>query len=484
MAKTTVIVQKFASVENVLSTVSSNDEALLRLLIGGTVRAGATATAARFDVTDSDFAGYHVAISGVGLTWDASGRLASGTINAINFVNPAGVTVATMRATGGLGYDIAAYKTAQYSPSNLTDYFGSDPISFDASTVAQSGGFLTVKFWGGFGQDSIIGSGFGDALSGSHGHDTIRGGGGADVLYGDDLGITKVGFDETGNDVILGDAGDDTAYGNAGDDRLYGGLGHDRLVGDLIGETGKDSLYGGDGNDILWGGDGNDLIYGGAGYDRIAPYLPQSGNFVYRVNLATGVMTGQGTDRLNSIEGVAGAAMQSNVVTGNDASNGLIGGIMADTLSGGLGDDRLQGLQGADRLIGGDGADLISGGAGIDILTGGAGADRFVFGETGATEADRVTDFVHGTDKIVLTYNVLGAVPAGVLASADFKKINGGTVDASDRVLYNSATGEVFADFDGSGASPASLILRVTAGTVLTASDFQILSPADQLIFY
>jgi Ca2+-binding RTX toxin-like protein len=406
----------------------------------------------------------------------------SGTIDSVNFVNAAGVVVATMRATGGLGYDVAGYRAAQLSGSTLPDYFGADPIHYDASGITQGGLFLTAKFWGGFGQDSIIGSGFGDALSGSHGHDTIRGGAGADVLYGDDLGITMVGFDETGNDALYGDAGDDAIYGNAGDDKLYGGLGNDRLVGDLIGETGADTLDGGAGNDVLWGGEGNDLLRGGAGYDRVAPHLNQSGTSVYRINLATGTMTGQGTDRLESIEGATGGLMQANALTGNGGSNGLIGGEMNDMLSGGAGDDRLQSLGGVDRIDGGDGADLIAGGAGVDQLSGGAGADRFVFDLAGAYHADRITDFAHGSDKILLAYALIFE-PVGALRASAFKRIDGGALDSDDRVLHNRATGEVFIDLDGSGAGQAALVAKVAPGVVLSAADFQILSPYDLLNF-
>jgi Ca2+-binding RTX toxin-like protein len=48
-----------------------------------------------------------------------------------------------------------------------------------------------------------------------------------------------------GNDQILGSTGNDTIYGQDGDDILNGGVGHDILAG-------------GNGNDVLWGGSGAD----------------------------------------------------------------------------------------------------------------------------------------------------------------------------------------------------------------------------------
>ena len=487
MATRFILTQSFATSEEVMTLITNNDESLLRLLTYGIAEAGASATAGTFAVQDNDFPGFKVAITGSGLTYDSAGRVQTGTIDSIDFLDTTGAVVGTMRGgTGGLGLDVAGYLAVRSSGSLMPDYFGPAPITFDASGAGAPlyPWQVATHFTAGFGADSLTGSAYADALSGSHGHDTIHAGGGADVIYGDDLGVTIINFDETGNDRLYGEDGADVIYGNAGDDKLFGGAGDDNLIGDLIGDAGNDTLFGGAGNDRLWGGEGRDVLDGGTGYDRVVQHLPRSGDFVLRVNLSTGEMTGLGTHRLVSIEGVSGSQVQSNVLTGNRGGNGLIGGIKDDTLSGGFGSDRLQGLHGNDRVNGGAGADLISGGAGLDTLIGGGGADRFVFGESGPLDADRITDFAHGTDKLLLTYNLLPASPAGALADSAFKRIDGsGTVDADDRVLYNRNTGEIFLDQDGNGAMAPVLLARLSAGTNLTASDFQILAATDLLIF-
>ena len=60
---------------------------------------------------------------------------------------------------------------------------------------------------------------------------------------------------------------------------------------------------------------------------------------------------------------------------------------------------------------------------------------------------------------------------AGALNPAAF---HSGTAaaDASDRIIYDSATGKIFYDSDGTGAAAAIQFAKVTAGLVLTQADF------------
>src|SRR5436853_7207897 len=82
---------------------------------------------------------------------------------------------------------------------------------------------------------------------------------------------------------------------------------------------------------------------------------------------------------------------------------------------------------------------------------GGPGTDRFYFTKAlGSTNIDRVTDFAHGHDKLVLENAVFPGLPVGPLAAAAF---HAGThaADAGDRIIYNHATGALFFDSDGTG---------------------------------
>ncbi|MDZ4194547.1 MAG: type I secretion C-terminal target domain-containing protein, partial [Pseudomonas sp.] len=133
----------------------------------------------------------------------------------------------------------------------------------------------------------------------------------------------------------------------------------------------------------------------------------------------------------------SGAAVQPNVVMGNEALNDtLLGSEGSDVLLGLGGNDTLHGLGGNDRLEGGDGNDTLIGGKGNDILIGGAGNDTFVWNadDRGGNYHDIVKDFGNGADKLDLSQLLVGVsdpASADVLTqylSFDFVSDPGSTV--------------------------------------------------------
>lgn len=137
----------------------------------------------------------------------------------------------------------------------------------------------------------------------------------------------------------------------------------------ILGLSGADTIQGSDSNDTLFGMQGPDYLLGGGGNDSL--------------------LGGKGSDLLD------GSA-------GNDF---LRGDNDNDTLLGGDGNDLLRGGKGNDSLFGGNGDDQISGDRGSDFLTGGQGNDTFIvgggdFGVTDVSQADVITDFQSGQDKI------------------------------------------------------------------------------------
>ncbi|HJV04661.1 MAG TPA: hypothetical protein VJ868_05295 [Actinomycetota bacterium] len=112
-----------------------------------------------------------------------------------------------------------------------------------------------------------------------------------------------------GNDAVAGDAGNDKVSGSAGLDLLYGGVGGDLLTGGngfdaILANAGNDRLFGQGGQDELFGQPGRDLINGGPNPFDIAAYLFANG---VNANLATRRATGDGVDRLRSIEILEGS---------------------------------------------------------------------------------------------------------------------------------------------------------------------------------
>jgi serralysin len=133
-------------------------------------------------------------------------------------------------------------------------------------------------------------------------------------------------------------------------------------------------------------------------------------------------------------------------------------------------------------VVGNDGSNTINGGDGNDQLTGRGGWDLFWF-DTELTHfdpvrmvvvqnVDTITDFNVADDTIVLENAIFGAFSAGSLAEERFV-VGTAPLDASDTIIYDIGTGNLFYDSDGNGSGAAPIqFARVTAGTMLTYLDF------------
>jgi serralysin len=172
-------------------------------------------------------------------------------------------------------------------------------------------------------------------------------------------------------------------------------------------------------------------------------------------------------------------ASLGSLQTGTDAADTLTGGAANDQILGKGGNDVLNGAGGSDLLTGGAGADILSGGAGIDYLTGGNGNDKFQF--TGVAGVDRVTDFVKGSDKIVLKQSAFAGVTAGKIAIVNTDaQVN----TSAGLIVFSQATGGIFYNQNGTaaglgtGAQFAKVYSNNTPSSipVLAATDFQLIA--------
>ena len=315
----------------------------------------------------------------------------------------------------------------------------------------------------------------------------------ADRLTAGDGAVTFVSWG--GSDTLIGGVGDDFlgAYGVEGS-TFSGGAGNDSIRGG----KGADLMDAGAGNDYIELNDGTsfngaDTVDGGAGIDTLDLLSARGG---LDVDLSAGTITGGwdagGIIRISNVETVFGS-WQDDRFLGDGAANLFDGRYGADILDGGAGDDTLHGSYGADTLRGGAGNDLLyansaaetwddqdhllAGGTGNDTLTGGSGRDVFAFAETpGAPNADVITGFSTGLDAIQLDSGFHASLgPSGGFSAGDerFWTAAGATSghDATDRVVYDTLTGNLYYDADGSGTGAAQLIARLEGVSSLAATD-------------
>ncbi|OYE04694.1 M10 family metallopeptidase C-terminal domain-containing protein [Nostoc sp. 'Peltigera membranacea cyanobiont' 232] len=177
---------------------------------------------------------------------------------------------------------------------------------------------------------------------------------------------------------------------------------------------------------------------------------------------------------------------------GDDTINGGGGN---DILLGGQGNDSLNGGTGNDILYGGLGNDFLNGGAGNDTLIGGAGSDRFTFNSGQQfTQAnaelvglDTITDFVRGTDKIVLsktTFTGIGsAVGNGFSQTGEFRVVQNSNALSNllgslgpVNIVYNLETGGLNYISDNPLSLRFTRFATIQGSPGLTASDFQIIA--------
>lgn len=201
----------------------------------------------------------------------------------------------------------------------------------------------------------------------------------------------------------------DYAFAGAGNDEIRGGEGNDILFG----AAGNDSLYGNENDDLIYGGAGNDSVNGGQGNDTI-----------------------YGGDGDDYIEG------------------------------GSAGDDVIIGGEGSDTLIGGTGADT------IELTEAIAATDIVVLNQTAS--ADTISQF-GSTDVIWLSkaaYTALGVTNAALTANEFLA--GAGTIaatTAAQRIIYNTTTGDLYYDADGSGVGSAAVLIASLSGApTLTAA--------------
>ena len=386
--------------------------------------------------------------------------------------------------TGGTGNDLFAVDNAGDRTIEIAGE-GTDTVRAAISWTLganlenlELGGTAAISGTGNDLANSLIGNAAANVLSGLAGNDRLDGAEGADRLIGGSGNDTYV-VDNAADSVIeeaLG--GTDTVYStasftlSANVERLVldgtaalSGTGNE-LANALTGNAASNALFGLAGNDTLDGGAGADTLVGGTGNDT---YLADNaGDIVTELG-------GEGTDLVqSSVTWILGANIEKLTLSGIFAIDGT-GNSLANTLTGNGSANVLSGLAGSDKISAGPGDDILIGGVGADTLTGGSGADRFRFDVLDtASNKDTITDFIHGTDKLEISrsaFAAFGADPAGALSATEFYA-GKMAVTADQHLIYNSGTGALYYDADGSGGAAQVQIALLSTRPVLDAGDF------------
>ena len=335
-----------------------------------------------------------------------------------------------------------------------------------ASPIEGTGNLLFNRIVGNEAANTLRGNAGGDTLDGGAGADTLIGGNASDVYVVDDAGdvVSEVGT--TGTDWVLSSVSftlpDAVEYLTLTGSSAINATGNG-LANLLLGNAAANVLDGLAGTDTMKGGAGDATYIVDTSADRAVELAGAGSDSVFasatfRIGANVENLTLTGSSAINGT-GNAGA----NLITGNDAANVLVGMGGADTLQGGLGNDSLKG------------------GTGNDELTGGDGADVFFFVENpGPGSADVITDFASGADRMRLDdarFTAIGALGSFALTHAPFVSRGGltGGQDADDRIVYNSTTGALYYDSDGSSATAGLIFATLQGAPALAATDFSVM---------
>ena len=324
-------------------------------------------------------------------------------------------------------------------------------ITFDLSnTGAQATGGSGTDTATGF--ENLTGSNYDDLLSGSAVANVLDG------LAGDDtLSLANAGAS------VTVDLTEGTAISSGITDTL-------RNIENILGSSFDDVMTGDLGNNTFTGGGGIDTV-------TFLDVLEDEGGVVVDLNILTAQNTqASGIDTFVAIRNLTGS-LNDDTLTGDAQNNVLIGGGGDDILKGGGANDTVTGGAGDDTLEGGAGADLLSGGAGADRMTGGLGVDTFLLDtEISPAAIDRITDFSVADDTIYLDHLIFTGLSTGAQAASVYAATaNGLAGDATDRIIYQFSTGNLYYDADGQGGADAVQIAVLSTGLALTAADFYVI---------
>ena len=190
------------------------------------------------------------------------------------------------------------------------------------------------------------------------------------------------------------------------------------------------------------------------------------GNDHYIVrNAATTIVevAGQGTDRVS-------AGLSFTLAADDDIET------FTTTSSTGVGAINLTGNGVTQTITGNDGANRIDSGLGNDVVTGRGGADVFVFTTApGAGNVDEITDYTILDDQIEVDDGVFAGLALGVMTATTFvANTTGQATTAAQRIIYETDTGFLWYDADGTGGTVREQFANLTPSLAMLATEITV----------
>ena len=361
---------------------------------------------------------------------------------------------------GGAGDDVYLVEgddfLSEAANGGFDQVYSSTGISLSSGAAIE---VLSVNDYASTNALTIIGNELAQQIFGNAGANILVSGGGQDALYGnggDDIYL----IDGDDHLVELAGGGFDQAYSSTGITLSAGAAIEVLSVNDynstnaltIIGNELAQQIFGNAGANILVGGGGQDALYGNNGDDI---YLIDGDDFLTEA-------AGNGFDQAyssTSITLTAGAAIEVLGASDSAATTAL----------------NLTGNEYGQQIFGNAGTNRIDGGGGNDVLYGLGGADSFVFtAAPGGANLTTIADFSAADDTILLDRNAFAGLAPGAL-NPNALVIGTQALDTNDRIIYNSATGQLFFDADGSGSGAAVQFATLAEAPAITAADFLVI---------
>ncbi|WP_343068181.1 M10 family metallopeptidase [Mesorhizobium sangaii] len=439
--------------------------------------------------------------------------MSGSTGNDTYYVDNAGDHV--IEANGGGIDNVQAYVSFNLSGQELENL-----ALRSAASINGTGNSIANIINGNSGNNIINGLGGADTMSGSTGNDTYYVDNAGDhVIELNGQGIDNVqayvSFNLSGQELenlALRSSASINGTGNSAGNIITGNTGNNIIDG--LG--GADTMSGAQGNDTYYVDNVGDHVIelNGQGTDNVQAYVS--------FNLSGQELENLALRSSASINGTGNST--ANIITGNTGDNIIDGLAGADTMSGAQGNDTYyvdnagdhvielngQGIDNvqayvsfnlsgqeleslalrstgningtgnsiANVITGNSGNNIIDGLLGNDTLSGSIGQDTFVFTTAlnASTNVDRITDFSVVDDTIQLDNGIFAALGGNGTLTADqfVKNTTGLAGDGNDHIIYETDTGWLYYDSDGSAAGGSTHFATLTANLALTNADFAV----------